>query len=83
MLLANMSLLPKPHKDHSLPQKNLPISAINDLKIFGCLLADRIAGVITPLVHPHQTGFIPGRLITDNIRLITNIIQDSNLHSKQ
>lgn len=45
------------------------------------MLADRLASVITTLVSPDQTGFIPGRHITDNIRLVTNIIQDANLHS--
>ena len=83
MLLANMSLLPKPNKDHSSPQNFRPISIIdNDLKIFGKILADRLASVISPLIHPDQTGFIPDRQITDNIRLATNIIQDSNLHAR-
>lgn len=83
MLLANVSLILKPHKDHSLPQNFCPISVINDLKIFGRLLEDRLALVITTLVSPDQTGFIPRRQITDNILLVTNIIQDANLHSKQ
>lgn len=65
MLLANMSLIPKPHKDHSIPQNFHPISVINnDLKIFSRLLADRLASVITSLISPNQTGFIPGRQIT-------------------
>lgn len=83
MLLANMSLLPKPNKDHSTPQNYRPISVIdNDLKIFGRILPDRLSAVISPLVDPDQTGFIPNRQITDNIRLTANIIQESNIHSK-
>lgn len=83
MLLANMSLLPKFNKNHSTPQNYRPILVIdNDLKIFVRLLADRLASVISPLIHPDQSGFIPDRQITDNIRLAMNIIQDSNLHSK-
>lgn len=82
-LLANMSLLPKSSKDHSTPQNYRPISVTdNNLKIFGHLLADRLASVISPLIHPDQLGFIPDRQITDNIRLARNIIQDSNLHSR-
>lgn len=51
MLLANMSLIPKPNKDHSLPQNYRPISVINtDLKIFGRLLADRLSKIITTLI---------------------------------
>ena len=84
MLLANLSLIPKPNKDHSLPQNYRPISVLNnDLKIFGRILADRLAKVISPLIHIDQSGFIPNRQITDNIRLVTNVIQDANLHSRQ
>lgn len=50
MLLANLSLIPKPQKDHSLPQNIHPISVLNyDLKLFGRLLANRLASVITLL----------------------------------
>lgn len=44
---------------------------------------DKLASVITTLISPDQTGFILCRKITDNIRLVTNIIQVANLHSKQ
>lgn len=84
MLLANLSLIPKPFKDHSLPQNYRPILVLNnDLKNFGRLLSDRLATVITNLIHIDQTGFIPNRQIVDNIRLVTNIIQDANLYSRQ
>lgn len=79
-----MSLILKPHKDHSAPQNFQNISVVNnDLEIFGRLLADRLASVITTLISPNQTGFIPGGQITDNIRLVTNIIQDANINSTQ
>lgn len=45
------------------------------------MLADRLAAVTT-LIHTNQTGFIPGRQIIDNIRLVTNIIQDANIHPR-
>ena len=83
MLLANMSLIPKPNKDHTLPQNYRPISVINnDLKIFSRLLANRLSAIIPTLISPYQSGFIQGRQITDNIRLVTNIIQDANIHSQ-
>lgn len=76
MLLANMSLIPKPNKDHTHPQNYRPISFINnDLIFFGHLLADRLSSIITTLIFPDQTGFIPSRQIIDNIRLASNIIQ--------
>ena len=60
--LANLSLIPKPNKDHTLPQNFCPISVLNnDLKFLGRLLADRLEKVIPPLIHADQTGFMPGR----------------------
>lgn len=79
-----MSLIPKPNKNHTLPQNYRPISVINnDLKIFSRILADRLANIIPSLISPYQSGFIPHRLITDNICLATNIIQDANLFSRK
>lgn len=84
MLLAKMSLLPKPNKDHTLPQNFRPISVINnDLKLFDRLLADRLAKIITSLISPDQMGFIPSSQITDNIRQACNVIQDPSLYSCQ
>lgn len=84
LLLANMSLIPKPNKNHTLPQNYRPISVINnDLKHFSRIMADRLAGVIYSLISPYQSGFIPHRLITDNIRLATDIIQAANLFSRK
>lgn len=84
MLLANMSLIPKPNNNHLLPQNYRPRSVMNnDLKIFSRILADRLASIISSLISPYQSGFIPHRFITDNIRLATNIIQDANLSSRK
>lgn len=84
MLLANMSLIPKPNKNHLFPQNYRPISVMNNnLKFFSRILADRLASIISSLISPFQSGFIPHRFITDNIRLATNIIQDANLSSRK
>lgn len=84
MLLANMSLIPEQNKNHSLPQNFRPISVINnDLKFFSRILADRLGGMISSLISPYQSGFIPHCFITDTIRLATIIIQDANLFSKK
>lgn len=84
MLMANMSLIPKPNKDHTLPQNYHPISVINNnLKIFGHLLTDRLSSIITSLISPDQTRFIPTRQIMDNILLASNIIQDADLFSRK
>lgn len=42
-----------------------------------------MAAIISSLISPYQSGFIPHRFITDNIRLATDIIQDANLSSRK
>lgn len=83
MLHDNMILISKPNKDQSVPQNYRLILVLNnDLKNLGRLLADRLVSIISSLVAPEQTGFIPSRQITDNIRLASNIIQDADLFSR-
>ncbi|KAK4518752.1 uncharacterized protein ATC70_008974 [Mucor velutinosus] len=55
-----------------------PLSLINsDAKIFTKLLANRFKRVLSKLVTPYQTGFMPHRLISDNAwlnqTLMTNL----------
>lgn len=53
MLFVNMTLIPKPNKDHSLPQNYRPISVLNnDIKILGRVLADR---PWTDWLYSHKT----------------------------
>lgn len=51
----------------------------NDIKILGRLLADHLSPIISSLIGPEQTGFIPTRQITDNFHLASNFIQDADL----
>lgn len=52
-----------------------PISLINaDLKIFSKVLASRIETVVGKIISPDQTGFIRGRLASDNIRRLLHIL---------
>ena len=45
-----------------------PISLLNtSYKIFSAILAARIKPYMSSLVHPSQTGYIPGRLIWDSV----------------
>jgi hypothetical protein len=55
-----------------------PLSLINsDAKLFTKLLANRLKRVLSRLITPYQTGFIPHRLISDNAwlnqTLMTNL----------
>jgi hypothetical protein len=64
---TDICLIPKvDHPEHI--QQFRPISLCNTLyKIVSKVLTNRIKDTITKVVSPHQTGFIPGRSIHENI----------------
>lgn len=69
MNTATISLLLKPNKDPTLPSNYHPISLINvDIKIIAKTLAHRIEKVTQSMIHPDQTGFLKGRLASNNRR---------------
>lgn len=72
---AVLILIPKPGKDKTLCKSYRPITLLNvDLKIFTTILAKRLQRIVTQYVNVDQTGFMPGRSITDNIRKTLNLI---------
>ena len=68
---AIIALLPKTEGIIRDPSKIRPISLLNkDYRIFMKVLANRIKPLLKDLIHPDQTGFIPGRFIIDNIATV-------------
>lgn len=53
-------------------QANCPAEL--DSKLFTKIMAYRLQSIITDYIDPAQSGFIPGRYLTDNIHRILNII---------
>ena len=71
-----ITLLPKPNKDIEKLENWRPISLLNvDYKIATKAIANRIKPIITSIVDNSQTGFIKGRFIGENIRLLFDIIE--------
>ena len=66
-----ITLLPKSGKDTTNLDNWRPISLLNvDYKIATKSIANRIKPVLTSIISPAQTGFIKGRYIGENIRLL-------------
>ena len=70
-----ITLLPKSGKDNLLLENWRPISLLNvDYKITAKAIANRIKKVLPTLIHETQTGFMKGRYIGENMRLILETI---------
>ncbi len=75
-----INLIPKPQKDHSQLENWRPISLLNnDYKILAMIFAKKIKCVLNDIIDECQSGFMTDRLISNNIRLILDILDYSDL----
>ena len=73
-----ITLLPKPGDKKQIKNKR-PICLLDIVyKIIAKVLAKRLSFVIKNIVSPDQTGFLKGRSIQDNLRLIQDVIEYTN-----
>lgn len=75
--------LPKGDKPREFLKNWRPISLLNvSYKIGSSCIANRIKKVLPSLINEDQTGFVAGRYIGDNLRLIYDIIHYLNNNNK-
>ena len=78
-----ITLIPKQNKDITSLENWRPISLLNvDYKIATKVIANRVKSVISSIIHNSQTGFIKGRYIGENIRLLFKIIDNAEDEDK-
>ena len=71
-----ISLLPKEDANLLKLPNWRPITLLNvDYKIASKVIATRFEKVLDLLISPHQTGFLKGRYIGQNIRLVTYVVE--------
>ena len=76
---AVITLVQKPGKDISLIKSWRPISLLNvDVKILSKILANRIQSMLYKIIGPEQNAFVPKRYIGDTVRLITDILYETD-----
>uniref|UniRef100_A0A3P9KDT4 Reverse transcriptase domain-containing protein n=1 Tax=Oryzias latipes TaxID=8090 RepID=A0A3P9KDT4_ORYLA len=81
---AHVSVILKKDKPADLCGSYRPISLISvDSKVLSKLLARRLQNFLPTLVHPDQSGFVPGRLSHSNVRRLLNIIQFSSIRKQK
>ena len=72
---ANISLIPKPGRDPNLVSSYRPISLLPiETKILGKVLANRLKEHICSIIHPDQSGFMPGRHMYFNLRRLFHVL---------
>uniref|UniRef100_A0A803SNV6 Reverse transcriptase domain-containing protein n=1 Tax=Anolis carolinensis TaxID=28377 RepID=A0A803SNV6_ANOCA len=73
---AEIIVIPKEDQDTTNVRNYRPISLLNlDYKIFTCILANRFKELLLNWVGQDQTGFLPGRKMSENVRCILDIIE--------
>ena len=74
-----ITLIPKKHKPVNKLKNWRPITLLSyDYKIAFKCIANRIQKILPKLINNDQTGFLKGRFIRENIRLIDSIIHYAN-----
>ena len=70
-----ITCLPKQDKDRNYLINWRPISLLNEVyKLASSVIANRMKTVLDSLIHEDQKGFISGRCISENIRLIYDVL---------
>ena len=77
---GTITLIPKGDENLTELKNWRPISLLNiDYKILSKALARRMENVLPKLVHSDQTGFVNGRYIGQNIRLLNDIMDYTDI----
>jgi exonuclease III len=81
---ACISLLPKAGKDKTRIENWRPISLSNcDIKLITKAIALRLNSVLDDIISTSQSAYIPGRVISNNVRILKVYRKYANLHRKQ
>jgi hypothetical protein len=80
-LYGIITCIPKPGKPRSLLGNWRPITLLNtSYKQASSCIAERIKLVLDKIIHDDQKGFIPGRFIGENTRLIYDIMHETEIN---
>ena len=75
---AIITLIDKKGKDRLYVKNWRPISLLNvDYKVLSKCLAERLKPLLPKLIHHNQTGFVKDRNISEGLRTILDIIEDT------
>jgi hypothetical protein len=79
---AVITCLPKPGKDRTFLKNWRPISLLNVVyKLASSVIANRLKKILNEIIHNDQKGFIAGRFIGENLRLVYDILFESKIQN--
>ena len=79
-----ISLIPKKGKDKTILENLRPISLLNvDYKVLTKVIVNRIGKILPILINPDQTGYVKSHYIGENVRLINDVINDTDRLNKK
>ena len=79
-----VTVIHKEGKDPTSCGSYRPITLLNvDQKLLSSIIANRLSKIIPFIIDPDQTGFIPDRYLSDNVRRTLNIIDFSKKMNTQ
>ena len=77
-----ITLIPKDENNLSTLSNWRPITLLCvDYKILAKVIAKRIGSVLPKLIHSDQTGFIKGRFIGENVRLLNDLLEYTDVQN--
>ena len=77
-----ITLVPKDNSCLSELSNWRPITLLKlDYKITSNIIAKRVENILPRMIHPDQTGFVKGRYIGQNVRLINDILEQTKLQN--
>ena len=75
-----ISLIPKDENNLTTLTNWCPITLLNvDYKILAKVIANRIESVLPKLIYSDQTGFIKGRFIGQNVRMLNDLLEYTDI----
>ena len=79
-----ITLIPKDESDLTVLNNWRPITLLNaDYKILARVIAKRVESKLSKLIHSDQTGFVKGRFIGQNVRLLNDLMEYTELKKSQ
>ena len=71
---GTITCIPKAGKERNSLKNWRPLTLLNSVYFFSAIISNRIKLILCQIINPDQTGFISGRFLGENTRLLTDTL---------